>query len=151
MACAGCERCLTSIDLVRARLQAALALVVLVAGCGGSGTRSQAPGATPEPPLTAAERDALRNIEARLQRHCVRVARSLVDPQAAPLPRQQRAAFAAADRLVALAARSPRAPLGAGQDLRLFLSDTVENLEGSNCDAQLLARLEAGLARIAVE
>ena len=93
----------------------------------------------------------MRRLEAQLTRHCVRVARSFVDPRAEVRPEQERAAFAAADRLVALAARSPRAPLGAGQDLRLFLSDTVENLEGSNCDPRLLARLQRGLGEIPVE
>ena len=93
----------------------------------------------------------VRELETRLQRHCIRVGRSLVDPDAAPRPDQVRGAFAAADRLVALAARSPRAPLGAGQDLRLFLSDTIENLEGSNCDPRLISRLERGLGRIPVD
>ena len=78
----------------------------------------------------------------------MRVARSLVDPRAAPSPGQERAAFGAADRLLGLAARKPTAPLGAGQDLRLFVSDVVENLEGSNCDPRMIARLERGLARI---
>lgn len=47
-----------------------------------------------------------------------------------------------------LAAAKPTAPLGAGQDLRLFVTDVAENLEGSNCDPRMIARLERGLARI---
>jgi hypothetical protein len=137
---------------VRARRHAFLALVLLAAGCGGSDQPAAPPPArTPEPPLTREERDTVRRLEAQLTRHCVRVAQAFVDPQATVRPAQERAAFAAADRLVALAARSPRAPLGAGQDLRLFLSDTVENLQGSNCDPRLLARLQRGLSEIPVE
>lgn len=137
---------------MRARRHAPLALVLLAVGCGGSAPpTTPAPERGPEPPLKRAERDLVRDLEARLTRHCIRVARSFVDPRAKVRPEQERAAFAAADRLVALAARSPRAPLGAGQDLRLFLSDTVENLEGSNCDPRLLSRLEQGLGQIPVE
>jgi len=84
----------------------------------------------------------------RIQAHCVRVAASLTDPDAAPTPREKQNAFAAADGLIALAARKPTAPLGAGQDTRLFLSDVVENLEGFNCDPRMISRLERGLSGI---
>lgn len=138
--------------LLRARRHAPLALVALAVGCGGSSAPpTPSPERTPQPPLTRGERDLVRDLESRLTRHCVRFARSFVVPRATVRPEQERAAFAAADRLVALAARSPRAPLGAGQDLRLFLSDTVENLEGANCDPRLLSRLEQGLGRIPVQ
>lgn len=130
------------------RLSVAMALALTFAGCGDD-QRAVAP--APQPPLTEAERANVRQLEMRLQRHCVQVSKSLVDPSAAPEPEQERAAFAAADELVALAARSPRAPLDAGQDLRLFLSDVVENFEGSNCDPRIVARLEQGLGRIPVE
>ena len=90
----------------------------------------------------------LATYDARIQAHCVSVTRSLVRPRAAPSPRQERRAFAAADALIALAAEKPAAPLGAGQDTRLFVSDVLENLEGSNCDPRMIARLEQGLAAI---
>ena len=38
-----------------------------------------------------------------------------------------------------------------GQDLRLFLSDVIENLDGSNCDPRMRARLEQALRAIPVE
>ena len=76
------------------------------------------------------------------------MSRGLVDPSAGPTPGQTRRAFIAARRLVALAAEKPFAPLGAGQDLRLFVSDLIENLEGSNCDPRMISVLTAGLARI---
>jgi hypothetical protein len=121
-------------------------VTVAIGGCGGEDPADQARDRARR--LTADERRQLEAYEARIQAHCVRVARSLVDPRAAPSPREEAAAFEAADRLVGLAAAKPTAPLGAGQDLRLFVSDVVENLEGSNCDPRMTARLERGLARI---
>ena len=52
---------------------------------------------------------------------------------------------------LALAARKPTAPVGPGQDLRLFVGDVAENLEGSNCDPRLIGRLEEGLGSIPLE
>jgi hypothetical protein len=123
-----------------------IALALAGAGCGDEestdeGTRAPAR-------LTGEERRLVDAYERRIQAHCVRVSRSLVDPRAGPSPRQEMRAFAAADALVALAARKPTAPTGPGQDLRLFVSDVAENLEGSNCDPRMIARLEEGLAEI---
>ena len=126
-----------------------IAAAVLAAGCGGSDAESEP---TPAPAkLTPAERRLVTTYEGRIQAHCVRVARSLVDPGAAPSPREERTAFAAADALAALVARKPNARVDVGQDLRLYLSDVVENLQGSNCDPRMLARLERALQAIPVE
>jgi hypothetical protein len=115
----------------------------------GCGNEEPDPGREPTAQrLDPAERRQITALEARIGAHCVAIATSHVDPRAAPSPAEQRRAFAAADRLVALARRKPLAPLGAGQDLRLFVSDVVENLEGSNCDPRMIARLERGLMRI---
>ena len=127
-----------------------LVLALTASGCGGDPEQAPPPPG-PAPALSESDRAAVLALESRLQRHCLRVARSLVDPAAAPTPEQTRAAFAAADRLVARVVQSPRAPFGAGQDLRLFLADVVENMEGSNCDPRLVAHLERGLAGIPVE
>ena len=125
-------------------------LVILAAtGCGGSDGEPERP--PPPPRLSAAELRLVKTYEGRIQTHCVRVARSLVNPRAAPSPSEERRAFEAADALAALAARKPTAPVDVGQDLRLYLSDVVENLQGSNCDPRMLARLERALAAIPVE
>ena len=120
-------------------------------GCGdadtdGTRTRTVSPAA-----LTGAERRLVATYEGRIQEHCVGVARALAEPSAAPSPGQQRRAFEAADALGALAARKPTAEIDAGQDLRLFLSDVIENLEGSSCDPRMRARLEQALRGIPVE
>ena len=123
-----------------------IAAAVLAAGCGGSD-------GPPEPPaapatLSPSERRLVTSYEGRIQSHCVRVARSLVDPGSAPSRAQERSAFAAADALATLVASKPTAQVDVGQDLRLYLSDVVENLQGSNCDPRMLARLERALGAI---
>ena len=121
----------------------------LLGACGASEPRAR-PAPTPAAARSATEdeRRALRRAEARIQRHCVAVSRSVVDPEAAPSPAERERADAAADRLVAVVRANPRADLGAGQDLRLFLADVIENLEGSNCDPRMIERLERGLATV---
>jgi hypothetical protein len=131
---------------------AAVSIVVVAAGalsapgCGDDEPFDDA--APPATRLTAEERRAVDVYERQIQAHCNRVARSLVEPGAGPSRRQEERAFAAADALVALAAEKPTAPVGPGQDLRLFVSDVTENLEGSNCDPRMIARLEEGLGGI---
>jgi len=131
-------------------LATALALLALLGGafgCGGDqGSVEQH--AAPAVKLTGGERRLLASYDRRIEAHCLRVARSLVEPRAAPSARQEKRAFAAADALVGLAAEKPAAPLGAGQDTRLFLADVIENLDGSNCDPRMVARLEQGLTAI---
>lgn len=123
---------------------APLLAVLALAGCGDS---RDAPPPQPQS-LSTQERRLLTTYEGRIETHCVQVAQSLVDPAKAPTPAQERRAFAAADQLAALVARKPRAEVDVGQDLRLYLSDVIENLEGSNCDPRMIARLEQRLAEI---
>ena len=133
------------------------ALLLGESGCGEEEAPPPQPSTVqapaPAPPgkpsaLTREERDLLTTYDRRINAHCVRVARSLVDPEAAPSAGQEERAFAAADALIALAAAKPDAPLGAGQDTRLFLADVLENLDGSNCDPAMASRLAQGLAQI---
>jgi hypothetical protein len=124
----------------------------MAAGCGDDPappavtTTAEAP--APPASLTSQEQRLLTAYDRRINAHCVRVSTAIADPSAAPTPAQRKRAFEAADALVDLAAAKPDAPLGAGQDARLFLADVIENLEGSNCDPAMIARLEQGLAEI---
>lgn len=133
-------------------------LIVLVAAGVAAGCHEQEPetaappaDAGPPPRLTAAERRALRVAEGRIETHCVQIARSIVDRDARPSPAEEARAFAAADDFIALARAKPTAELDVGQDLRLFLGDVIENLEGANCDPRMIARLEKGLSTIPAE
>ena len=132
------------------RVLAVAALCGALAGCSGE-DRTDTPREPAPSALTAAERRSVAGYERRIQEHCFRVASSLTDPSAAPSAAQQRRAFEAADRFGALAARKPTAELDVGQDLRLFLGDVIENLEGSNCDPRMRARLGEALRKIPVE
>ena len=125
-----------------------LALLGGTLGCGDQESAGEPPAAA-DTKLTGEERRSLADYDRRIQVHCLSVGRSLIDPRAAPSAREQKRAFAAADQLIALAAAKPAAPLGAGQDTRLFLSDVIENLQGSNCDPRMVSRLAQGLAAIA--
>jgi len=132
------------------------AVLVFTAGSVGCGGEDELPEARVAPApaparLTAEERRALGRYDRLIQGHCVRVAESILGSGAGPSARQEMRAFAAADALVALAAEKPGAPLGAGQDTRLFLSDVLENLDGSNCDPRMTALLGQGLAQIPPE
>jgi hypothetical protein len=134
---------------VRGRPVAIVCGLLCLIGSAGCGSEDPGPqgGSRPEP-LRQEERREIKVLEGEIAAHCVAVSRSLIDPRAGPSAAEQRRAFWAADRLLELARRKPRAPLGAGQDLRLFVSDVVENLEGSNCDPRMIARLEQGLIGI---
>ena len=127
---------------------AALVCSALLAACGGDTGEPLEQEAARPPRVTASERQLIEAYDSRIATHCVRVSRGLVDPAARPSPQQTRSAFTAARRLLALAAEKPGAPLGAGQDLRLFVSDVVENLQGSNCDPRMIDLLASGLAEI---
>lgn len=120
------------------------------AGCGENDPSDPIAPSTPpaEAGLSAAEKRALTGYDRQISRHCVRVTRSFVDPARGPTEQQEERAFAAAQALIALAAAKPTAQLGAGQDTRLFLSDVIENLGGSNCDPRMIAVLSQGLAEI---
>lgn len=98
--------------------------------------------------MSAAEERRLRALESRIGAHCVQIAQALVEPEARPAPAEEAAAFKAADDFVDIVRSKPTALIDEGQDLRLFLGDVIENLEGANCDPRMIVRLEEGLASL---
>jgi hypothetical protein len=124
----------------------------LLGGCGGDegspATTETSPPTLREQRLTAEERDLARRSEREIAAYCRRLALSVAGERKSPSPRQEASAFAAADRLIGLARRKPAAEIETGVDLRLKLGDIAENLEGSNCDPRIVARLEAGFASV---
>ncbi len=131
---------------LRITLLIALALI----GCHDPDPPAVTTAASPAPAVdaSAAEKRRLRTLESRIGRHCVEVAQSLAQPEARPTPAEEARAFKAADDLVAIVRAKPNALFGLGQDLRLYLGDVIENLEGANCDPRMVARLERGLATV---
>lgn len=98
--------------------------------------------------LTADERALMRDSERAIASYCRRAKIGATGTGRAPTVAQQARALEAVDDLVALAAAKPDAAVAEGVDTGLFLGDLTENLQGSNCDHAIVARLEAGLATV---
>jgi hypothetical protein len=132
---------------------AALALCAVTAGaCGDDRTTEKEPPSEPAGSatrLTADERRVVSESEAAIQLYCRKRALALGDPDKGPTVGQQARALEAVDALVALADEKPAASLAPGVDVRLFLGDLAENLEGSNCDPAIVARLDEGISTLA--
>lgn len=135
------------------RRQAAVGLAlaaITLAACGdGEEPTSPAEITTTRPgPLTAEQRKLVESSEQAIVAYCRRSALALTRPRKRPTVNQQSRALEAVDALLELAREKPDARLGAGVDVRLFVSDLTENLEGSNCDPGVIARLDQGLAAL---
>jgi hypothetical protein len=130
-----------------------LALALWPAGCGDDEPAAPESATTTTTAsqgqrLTAADRDRIRRSEAAILDYCERAAVTATGTAEPPSARRQAGALEAVDELVALAGEKPDATLRAGVDLRLFVGDLTENLQGANCDPAIVSRLEAGLAAI---
>ena len=84
--------------------------------------------------LTAAEQALVTRSERAVQRYCGELALSLTGQRKPPSVAEQGRAFAATDRLIELARKKPAATPESRGEMRLFLGDLAEDLEGSNCD-----------------
>jgi hypothetical protein len=130
---------------------AAASLALVACGGGDDGATEPPTATTPgaeRQALTAAERDLVQRSERKIRVYCARFAAMALREGRPPSGAEQARAAAALDRLIALAREKPAASLGAGVDLRLFLSDLAEDFEGINCDPRLLDQLEQGLTTV---
>jgi hypothetical protein len=138
----------------RARRLGALvvALALAPAGCGDDEpTTDQTEPTTTAPVaqrLTASDRERVRRSEAAILAYCERAAVAATGAREPPSARRRAAALDAVDDLVAVARAKPDATVKPGVDLRLFVGDLTENLQGANCDPAIVARLDTGLASI---
>lgn len=133
----------------RAALATGLCALAL-AGCG-SDDEPKGPATTTAASaqrLTADERARVRDSERAIVSYCRRAKIGATGTGRAPTVAQQARALEAVDELVALAAAKPDAEVAKGVETSLFVGDLTENLQGSNCDAAIVARLEAGLATV---
>jgi hypothetical protein len=133
---------------------AAVALIALaLSACGSSDrdeTGSQRPVTTetfaPAQPLTRAKRAKIESAVGEVDHYCRQVARYFAGERGEPSLAELNEALAAIDRIGAVARRQPYAQLRPGVDVRLALGDLAENLEGSNCSPELVARADQALA-----
>ncbi len=125
--------------------------LVAIASCGDSGSPSTAattPTGSSAKRLTADEQALVTRSDRTVARYCGHLALSLTGQSKSPSVEEQGRAFAATDRLIQLAREKPAAGVDTGVDMRLFLGDLAEDLEGSNCDQRLVDRIDLALATL---
>jgi hypothetical protein len=108
-------------------------------GEGGSGTAPRR--------LSAEEEAAVDRARTAIRSYCRQVGRHLAGGRP-PTAGETRTANDAVDSLVSLAREDPEARYRGEETIRLVLGDTAEDLEGTNCSPDLVARLERGLASL---
>jgi hypothetical protein len=136
---------------MRLALAAAVGLsLVAVASCGDGGSPKTAstPDGENSKRLTPAEQARVNRSERTVQRYCGKLALSLTGQRRPPSVQEQARAFAATDDLIELARSKPAAPVESGADMRLFLGDLAEDLEGANCDQRLVQMIDLALATL---
>ena len=136
--------------MARLTLLGAIAAALALAACGGSeGDGGESP-ETREVPrqLTPEETAEVSRLQETVNDYCVGVARYLAGERAAPTGAELDRATEAVDKFAAMARENPSATLPSGADLRLALGDLAEDLEGSNCSAELVRRIDEELATI---
>ena len=126
----------------------ALLAATVLAGCGEDEDLASTTTTSSPAELTGSERDLLADSEAAIVDYCRRRALGLTDSDERPTAAQQARALDAVDAMMGLAREKPEAEVMPGVEVSLFLGDLTENLQGSNCDPQIVARLDAGLASL---
>ena len=122
--------------------------LMAISSCGdgdSAGTAGTTTAGADAKRLTAAEQATVSRSERAVQRYCGKLALSLTGQASPPTVAEQGRAFAATDRLIALARSKPAARLRSGVDMEFFLGDLAEDLEGSNCDQRLVQRIDQAL------
>jgi hypothetical protein len=128
--------------------QALIVLLVfgplLPAGCGGDDDASSAR-PRPLPPEAAS---SVSESQLAIRAYCRRIALYLAGREGPPTMAHTRRAYAAVDSLISVAREDPEAQYREGVTMRQVVGDTAEDLEGTNCSRDLVARLEQGLASL---
>jgi hypothetical protein len=124
----------------------AVALAIVLGGCGEG---SEAPSAPRT--LTAGEHARVTAARASIRSYCASVRDYLTGEGSAPPTSVARRALGSVDLLAALAQSHPEAHYDSYETMREVLGDTAEDLEGTNCSATLVHRLERALAALPPE
>jgi hypothetical protein len=128
----------------RAALISAAAIATVLFGCGGSEEPPVTP--TTAQPLTAPEIAVVQDSQRAVYGYCAKVGRYLAGETRPPTAADLNEATDAIDEIASLAREKPGAMLPSGADLRLALGDIAEDLQGSNCSAELVRRIDEALA-----
>jgi hypothetical protein len=123
-----------------------IALAALLAGCGDDGDLEGTTFEESTTRLTRAESRVIAVAQRRVQGYCADRAQALFGEGEPPSAHDLREVDDALVALARLAARRPEAESAAGVTPRLALGDIAENLEGTNCDQRLVARIDSLLA-----
>jgi hypothetical protein len=130
---------------MRPALVAAAGLCLLaIASCGDGdspGTAGTTPAGGAAKRLTADEQALVARSDRTVARYCGHLALALAGQRKPPSAEEQSRVVAATDRLIELARRKPT-------EMRLFLGDLAEDLEGSNCGSRLVERIDQALATL---
>jgi len=139
---------------MRRRLGLAALLLLLsavapssLAGCGsGSGDD------TSNAKLTPSEQKDVRASQTAIQSYCRTILLYLERRTNPPTQGDAARAMGAVDRLAAIARAKPAAPQGrSGETVRDLMSDTAEDLQGSNCADNVVSRLDQALGSLPAE
>jgi hypothetical protein len=117
--------------------------MALIAGCGDDDGPSGTTFEESTGVLTRAESRVIAVAQGRVDGYCAERALALFGEGKPPSSADLRAVDDALVALGGLAARKPEAESAAGVTPRLALGDIAENLEGTNCDARLVARIDS--------
>jgi hypothetical protein len=125
-----------------------LSLVLPLTGCGDDSSSSAVSAKRPEP-LPPGEQATVREARAEIQSYCRQLTLYLARRRGPPTEDETGRAYNAVDRLAEIARAKPSAPQGpTGETVRDLLGDIAEDLEGSNCAANVVRRIDQALASL---
>lgn len=122
-------------------------VIAALSGCGDDDGESEARTFDEPSALSAEETRTVREAQRRVRSYC-RAKLTALTTGGALDPEAFARASAALMRLGELAEAEPEAQLHDGTEVRLALGDIAEDLEGTNCDQDLVEMIEARLAEL---
>jgi hypothetical protein len=136
--------------LARTILVLMLSLVALT-GCGddnsGKATLSKRPA-----PLSAGDQATVSEARTEIQSYCRQLLQYLARRRGPPTEDETGEAYAGVDRLAGIARAQPSATVSpTGETVRDLLGDIAEDLQGSNCADNVVARIDQALRTLPAE
>jgi hypothetical protein len=136
------------------RLATVIVVLLLVApltGCGDDNS-SSAPTAQKREPLPAVEQETVREARSEIQSYCRELTLYLARRRGPPTEEEAGRVYGAVDRLAAIARAQPSGTQGStGGTIRDLLGDIAEDLQGSHCADNVVARIDQALGDLPAE